>query len=106
MKPQTGAFLDKSRALLDQAGKMLGVGLNDAAGRTAYLAGLHPVSPGRLVIATFARVTSGDRVLHPGKYALIKPRRLRLLEQIAMGSEPDEPQYIGRGLGIDEEEVG
>jgi uncharacterized protein (UPF0332 family) len=41
MKPQTTAFLDKSRALLSQAHTMLGVGLNDAAGRTAYLAGLH-----------------------------------------------------------------
>jgi uncharacterized protein (UPF0332 family) len=41
MKPQTDAFLDKSRILLDQAGTMLGVDLSDAAGRTAYLAGLH-----------------------------------------------------------------
>jgi hypothetical protein len=41
MRPQTGAFLDKSRALLDQADTMLGVDLTDAAGRTAYLAGLH-----------------------------------------------------------------
>ena len=41
MKLQTGAFLDKARVLLDQADTMLGVGLIDAAGRTAYLAGLH-----------------------------------------------------------------
>jgi len=41
MKPQTGSFLDKSRALLVQADTMLGVGLTDAAGRTAYMAGLH-----------------------------------------------------------------
>ncbi|HEX3984660.1 MAG TPA: HEPN domain-containing protein [Acidisoma sp.] len=41
MKPQTGAFLDKSRELLDQAATMLEVGLTAAAGRTAYLAGLH-----------------------------------------------------------------
>jgi hypothetical protein len=39
MKPQTGAFLDKSRALLDQADTMLRVGITDAAGRTAYMAG-------------------------------------------------------------------
>jgi uncharacterized protein (UPF0332 family) len=37
----TGAFLDKSRGLLGQADTMLAVGLTDAAGRTAYLAGLH-----------------------------------------------------------------
>ncbi len=41
MKPQVGAFLAKARELLDQADTMLGVGLNEAAGRTAYLAGLH-----------------------------------------------------------------
>ncbi len=41
MKSQTGAFLDKSRELLGQASTMLSVGLNEAAGRTAYLAGLH-----------------------------------------------------------------
>jgi uncharacterized protein (UPF0332 family) len=41
VKTQTGAFLDKSRELLDQADTMLGVNLNEVAGRTAYLAGLH-----------------------------------------------------------------
>ena len=41
MKPQSGAFLEKARALLEQADTMLRVGLADAAGRTAYLAGYH-----------------------------------------------------------------
>ena len=41
MKQQTGAFIEKSRGLLGQADTMLAVGLTDAAGRTAYLAGLH-----------------------------------------------------------------
>jgi hypothetical protein len=41
VKTQTGAFLDKSRELLDQADTMSGVGLTDAADRTAYMAGLH-----------------------------------------------------------------
>jgi uncharacterized protein (UPF0332 family) len=41
MKPQTGAFLEKANELLRQAETMLGVGLNEAAGRTAYLAGFH-----------------------------------------------------------------
>jgi uncharacterized protein (UPF0332 family) len=41
VKPQTAAFLEKSRELLDRTAKMLGVGLNEDAGRTAYLAGLH-----------------------------------------------------------------
>ncbi len=41
MKPQTDAFLEKARELLGQAETMLDVGLNEAAGRTAYLAGFH-----------------------------------------------------------------
>jgi uncharacterized protein (UPF0332 family) len=41
LKPQTSAFLDKSQGLLAQADTMLKVGLNDAAGRMAYLAELH-----------------------------------------------------------------
>jgi uncharacterized protein (UPF0332 family) len=41
VKPQTAAFLDKARELLARADIMLGAGLNDDAGRTAYLAGLH-----------------------------------------------------------------
>ena len=41
MKPQAAAFLEKSHDLLERADKMLAVGLNEDAGRTAYLAGLH-----------------------------------------------------------------
>lgn len=39
--PETGQFLAKAQDLLAQADTMLGVGLNEAAGRTAYLAGFH-----------------------------------------------------------------
>jgi uncharacterized protein (UPF0332 family) len=39
VKPQTGAFFDKARELLQNATTMLRVGLNEDAGRTAYLAG-------------------------------------------------------------------
>jgi hypothetical protein len=39
LKPETAAFLEKARNLLAQGDTMLGVGLNDATGRTAYLAG-------------------------------------------------------------------
>jgi uncharacterized protein (UPF0332 family) len=41
VKPQTSAFLDKARELLDQAETIFKVGLNEPAGRTAYLAGFH-----------------------------------------------------------------
>ena len=39
MKPQGAAFLEKAQALLREAETMLKVDLNDAAWRTAYLAG-------------------------------------------------------------------
>ena len=41
MKEQTGAYLEKSRDLLGRADTMMGAGLTDDAGRTAYFAGLH-----------------------------------------------------------------
>ena len=41
MTPQAAGFLDKARRLLADAKTMLGVGLNEAAGRTSYLAGFH-----------------------------------------------------------------
>jgi uncharacterized protein (UPF0332 family) len=41
LTPQSAGFLDKALKLLSDADIMLGVGLNEAAGRTAYLAGFH-----------------------------------------------------------------
>ena len=41
MTPQAARFLEKARVLLTQADTMLGVALNDPAGRNAYLAGFH-----------------------------------------------------------------
>lgn len=41
MTPQAARFLEKAEKLLAEAGIMLGAGLYDAAGRTAYLAGFH-----------------------------------------------------------------
>ncbi len=54
MKPETALFLEKSRDLLEQARTMLGVGLNEAAGRTAYLAGFHAAQA--LIFETTVRV--------------------------------------------------
>jgi len=39
--PETGYFLDKARKPLGEADAVLGIGLNDVAGRTAYLAAFH-----------------------------------------------------------------
>lgn len=41
MTPEVGDYLDKARKHLEHAGVMLGVGLNEDAGRAAYLAGFH-----------------------------------------------------------------
>jgi uncharacterized protein (UPF0332 family) len=41
VKPETALLLEKSHELLERADTMMGVGLTDDAGRTAYLAGLH-----------------------------------------------------------------
>ena len=53
MKPQSAAFLEKAQALLGEAETMLKVDLNDAAGRTAYLAGFHAAQA--LVFETHGR---------------------------------------------------
>lgn len=45
MRPETSFFLDKARKLLGDAETMLGIGLNDAAGRTACLAAFHAAQP-------------------------------------------------------------
>ena len=41
MKPETALFLEKSYELLGRADTMMGLGLTDDAGRTAYLVGFH-----------------------------------------------------------------
>lgn len=41
MTPEARRFLEKAHTLLVQTETMLRVGLNDVAGRTAYLAGFH-----------------------------------------------------------------
>jgi uncharacterized protein (UPF0332 family) len=54
LKPETALFQERSRELLDQAETMLEVSLNDAAGRTAYLAGFHAAQA--LIFETTAHV--------------------------------------------------
>jgi uncharacterized protein (UPF0332 family) len=54
VKPQTSAYLDKARELLGQAAAMLSIGLNEPAGRTAYLAGFHAAQA--LIFETDGRI--------------------------------------------------
>jgi uncharacterized protein (UPF0332 family) len=65
LKPETALFLEKSRELLNQAGTTLGVGLNEAAGRTAYLAGFHTAQG--LVFETTGRVFKRHSTV-PGEF--------------------------------------
>jgi uncharacterized protein (UPF0332 family) len=78
LTPEAARFLDKARRLLAEAEAMLGIGLADAAGRTAYLAGFHAAQAlifertGRAVKthrgaqAEFLRLTHDDPRLDPG----------------------------------------
>jgi hypothetical protein len=54
VKPQTSAYLDKARELLGDAEAMLRIDRNEAAGRTAYLAGYHAAQA--LIFETSARI--------------------------------------------------
>ena len=75
MTPETAQFFDKAQKLLQEAQAMLGIGLNDAAGRTAYLAGVHAaqafisekthrtVKTHKGVHAEFLRLTKNDQNL-------------------------------------------
>jgi uncharacterized protein (UPF0332 family) len=91
MKPQSGAFLEKAGELLDQAGTMLGVGLTDAAGRTAYLAGLHAAQA--LIFERTGRIIRRHRGVRNELWRLTK----------------DEPRFdielrafLGRAYGLKE----
>jgi len=89
VKPQASAFLDKARELLGRADAMLGIGLNEDAGRTAYLAGLHAAqafifeSTGRVfrkhsgVQREFARLVKSEPSIDPELRAFL-PRTYNL----------------------------
>jgi uncharacterized protein (UPF0332 family) len=85
VKPQTGAFLDKSRELLDQAETMLAVNLNEAAGRTAYLAGLHAAQA--LIFERTGRIIKRHRGLQA---------ELRRLTQDELRFDPELQAFLGR----------
>ena len=83
MTPQAAIFLEKMRKLLADADTMLGVGLDEAAGRTAYLAGFHAAQAlifervGRAfrthngVQKEFLRLTKGDALLDAEQRAFL-----------------------------------
>ena len=91
MKPQTGAFLEKAGELLDQAATMLGVELPDAAGRTAYLAGLHAAQA--LIFERTGRIIKRHRGVRNELWRLTKdePR-----------FDPELRAFLGRAYSLKE----
>ena len=77
MTPETAQFIGKANKLLLEADAMLKIGLNDAAGRTAYLAGFHAaqafisektgrsVKTHKGVHTAFQRLTKDDQGFRP-----------------------------------------
>jgi uncharacterized protein (UPF0332 family) len=77
--PETASYLEKALTLLAESEAIIAIQLNEAAGRTAYLAGFHaaqafifehtgktPKTHGG-VHTEFFRLTKGDRRLDPGQ---------------------------------------
>ena len=62
MKPETGRYLAKARRLLSNAKVMLGVGLNEDAGREAYLAAFHAAQA--LIFESTGKVTKSHKGVH------------------------------------------
>lgn len=77
MTPEASRFFDKARKLLGEADAMLGINLSEAAGRTAYLAGVNAaqafiferigrsVKSHRGVQTEFLRLTKDDKRFDP-----------------------------------------
>ena len=83
MTPETAQFLEKARRLLHDAAAMLAIDLNEAAGRTAYLAGFHAaqaflseqtgrtVKTHKGVHAEFQRLTKDDAHFGPELWSFL-----------------------------------
>lgn len=89
MTPQTGAFLDKSRELLEHADTMLGVGLNEAAGRTAYMAGYHAAQA--LIFEAMGRVFKTHSAVQGEFGRLVRDEP---------GVGPDVRAFLGRAYAL------
>jgi uncharacterized protein (UPF0332 family) len=85
MKLQTAAFIGKSRGLLAQAEKMLAVDLAEAAGRTAYLAGLHAAQA--LIFERTGKIIKRHRGLQAA---------FRRLTEDEPGADPEMRSFLGR----------
>jgi uncharacterized protein (UPF0332 family) len=68
--PETGYFLDKAGKLLGEDDAMLSIGLNEAAGRTAYLAGFHAAQA--FISESTGRALKTHRGVHAELHRLTK----------------------------------
>jgi len=95
--PEAARFLDKAQKLLAEADVMIGVGLTDAAGRTAYLAAFHAAQAliferiGRIlkshtgVHAEFLRLTKDDSSIGELRAFLSRAYNLKALADYETG---------------------
>jgi uncharacterized protein (UPF0332 family) len=68
--PETGYFLEKAHKLIAEADAMLTIGLHDAAGRTAYLAGFHAAQA--VISEATGRSVKTHKGVHGELYRLTK----------------------------------
>jgi uncharacterized protein (UPF0332 family) len=111
--PETARFLNKAHKLLAEAAAMLGINLNDAAGRTAYLAGFDAAQAlifeytGSNAIKThngvqteFLRLTKGDSRLDPKlRVFLSQTYNLKAIADYETGTGSEvSPERAGEAL--------
>ena len=89
MKEQSSAYLGKARELLDQAEAILRMGLNEPAGRTAYLAGFHAAQA--LIFETSGRIYKSHSGVH-GEFARLVKHDPRVDDQLRA--------FLGRAYGL------
>ena len=89
MKEQSSAYLGKARELLDQAEAILRMGLNEPAGRTAYLAGFHAAQA--LIFETSGRIYKSHSGVH-GEFARLVKDDPRVDDQLRA--------FLGHAYGL------
>jgi uncharacterized protein (UPF0332 family) len=89
MKPESAAFLAKSREFLGKAQGMLDHQWPDEAGRAAYLAGLHAAQA--LIFESTGKVVKSHRGVH---------RELARLMKDEPRFDPDLRAFLGRAYNL------
>jgi uncharacterized protein (UPF0332 family) len=106
LTPETGYFLAKARKLLDEADGMPTMHYNDAAGRTAYLAGFHAAQA--LISDRTGRAAKTHRGVNAEFHRLVKDDRriddqLRTFLGFAYNLKAIADYETGPGSGVSPE---